>query len=683
MIPYFLKSATCLALLLVFYHFILEKEKMHTFNRFYLLIGVIVSLIIPFATLTVEVPAISTSGITTFEPTFTTEETLPILVEEKIDYIKYIFGVYAIISILLFFRFGRNLFKIIQKIRLHTQIKLEKASLVLVDDPILPHTFWNFIFINKTDYKNGKIEEELFTHELTHVTQKHTIDVLLIEFLQAIFWINPLFIFLKKAMQLNHEFLADENVINQHKNTFHYQHILVNKAAWNNEYYLASNLNYSLTKKRLKMMTTQSSQTKIWLKKLAVIPLLAGFVFLFAERVEAQENEEITEIVEDVSFKKGDLSETEIYQEYFHSKGLFMFKDKNSKQISKKYNELTIEEKKRIIPPPPLKSKKKIPTQELIEKLKDGKEYAVWIDGKVVKNDVLNNYQASDFSSHFVSFIYKNARSKRFPQEHQAHLETTKYFNDLNKKKAKAFTDYLKDKYQIEEIIEEVPEKGMRKFQSKRGYIDTIPKKTAATELQMKEYQSIVTKRKKTDIFKVKEINKIKEIYTLMSDEQKKSVINVNDFIKTIPILTPKPNWVFTYKRLANRVERTSENRKANLIYFKEIYNTKMSDQERAKVTAPDKISPPPPSPTEEQNNQETQLNKYLKLSENYIGNENRTEKELEEIKKIYALLDVSIKSNFMSPDYISKNLKVLEAKHKIMMKAKQKEKVYKLSEPN
>lgn len=289
MILYILKSASCLALLLFFYHLILEKEKMHNFNRFYLLIGVIVSLIIPFATLTVAVPAISTLQITPFEPTFIVEETSPILVEETIDHTKYILSIYAIISCLLFFRFVRNLFKIIQKIRLHANIKLKKASLVLVDNPILPHTFWNFIFINKTDYKNGKIEEELFTHELTHVTQKHTIDVLLIEFLQAIFWINPLFIFLKKAMQLNHEFLADENVINQHKNTFHYKHILVNKAAWNNEYYLASNLNYSLTKKRLKMMTTQSSKTKIWLKKLAVIPLLAGFIFLFAERVEAQE----------------------------------------------------------------------------------------------------------------------------------------------------------------------------------------------------------------------------------------------------------------------------------------------------------------------------------------------------------------------------------------------------------
>jgi bla regulator protein BlaR1 len=466
MILYILKSASCLALLLFFYHLILEKEKMHNFNRFYLLIGVIVSLIIPFATLTVEVPAISTSEITTFEPTFTTEKTSPILIQETINYTKYIFGLYAIISCLLFFRFGRNLFKIIQKIRLHTQIKLKKASLVLVDDPILPHTFWNFIFINKTDYKNGKIEEELFTHELTHVTQKHTIDVLLIEFLQAIFWINPMFIFLKKAMQLNHEFLADENVINQHKNTFHYQHILVNKAAWNNEYYLASNLNYSLTKKRLKMMTTQSSKTKIWLKKLAVIPLLAGFVFLFAERVEAQEVIEVIE--EDVPFTKTDLSDSKLYKEYYYKNLKIETKDKNGKYISKKYDEFNAEEKARLIPPPPIKREKKVPSKKLISDLKDAKKYAIWIDGKVVKNKILEQYQNSDFGHYFVSFVHNNARSERFPQEYQAHLETTKYFNDLNKKKAKAFTDYLKDKYQIEEIIEEVPEKGVRKFQSKR-----------------------------------------------------------------------------------------------------------------------------------------------------------------------------------------------------------------------
>jgi bla regulator protein BlaR1 len=129
-----------------------------------------------------------------------------------------------------------NLLNILKKIKKNTKKTYQKSILILVDFHILSHTFWNYIFINKSDYENQKIEQELFTHELTHVAQKHTIDVLILEVIQIVFWINPFFILLKKAVQLNHEFLADERVINQHKNTFQYQHLLLNSAAWKNEY---------------------------------------------------------------------------------------------------------------------------------------------------------------------------------------------------------------------------------------------------------------------------------------------------------------------------------------------------------------------------------------------------------------------------------------------------------------
>jgi len=127
--------------------------------------------------------------------------------------------------------------------------------LILVEEKILPHTFLNYIFINKNDYENRKIEGELFTHELTHVRQKHTLDVLFIEILKTIFWFNPLLIFYKKAIQLNHEFLADEKVVTSYKNVPFYQSLLLEKASWNSNFYLASNLNFLVTKKRLIMMT--------------------------------------------------------------------------------------------------------------------------------------------------------------------------------------------------------------------------------------------------------------------------------------------------------------------------------------------------------------------------------------------------------------------------------------------
>jgi beta-lactamase regulating signal transducer with metallopeptidase domain len=298
MIIYILKSATCLTLLLAFYHLVLEKEKMHVFNRFYLLGSVLFSFLAPLYIIYIDAtPVISETIQTTSEINLTDFTPIEIIEEKTINYTQIFIGTYILISFILLMRFGKNIFNLLSKIRGNTKINYQNAKLVLVDDHILPHTFWNYIFINKSDYENQKIEQELFTHELTHVTQKHTIDVLILEVIQIVFWINPFFILLKKAVQLNHEFLADERVIKQHKNTFQYQYLLLNKAAWKNDYYLASNLNYSLTKKRLLMMTTQSSHTKILLKKLAVVPLLAGFIFLFAERVEAKNTDSISDSV--------------------------------------------------------------------------------------------------------------------------------------------------------------------------------------------------------------------------------------------------------------------------------------------------------------------------------------------------------------------------------------------------
>ncbi|QTE22062.1 M56 family metallopeptidase [Polaribacter cellanae] len=558
MIIYLLKSATCLALLLFFYHFVLEKEKMHNFNRFYLLGSVLFSFLAPLITFTTYVKSIVNTVPTTMEDSFFVENTTPILIEERIDYSQIILGIYLFICAILLYRFVRNLYKIIKKIHENEKVKQGKATLVLVEDKILPHTFWNFIFINKTDYKNGKIEAELFTHELTHVTQKHTFDVLFIELLQAVFWVNPLFIFLKKAIQLNHEFLADEKVINQYKNPFQYQHLLLNKAAWNNEYYLASNLNYSLTKKRLEMMTTKSSHTKILLKKLAVIPLIAGFIFLFAERVEAQEKQDNIETVHEQPNNQEKLSDSEIYKKYVYKNLRIIRKDKNGNKISKTYDELSAIEKTRLTPPPPLKLKKIVPSPKQFEALKDKTKYAVWIDGKIVDNSVLNNYKHTDFARYSNGHVYKNARSKRFPQENQANLETTKYFEAQNKKRVEKFQKYLKDEYNVEEIVE---------TPKKKEYIDSpIP-----TNKSSKQSIGTVTNIQ----LKIKDVNALKISYP-NSDSIK---FNANWFI-TID----NNRYYYTFDK-NERIARYYKNGKLVNLDIEREYNKKHTNFEKLKNT--------------------------------------------------------------------------------------------------
>lgn len=394
MVTYFIKSGICLALLLAFYHLILEREKMHQFNRFYLLGSLLFSFVAPLykihTTVTAKMIPMALDNSSVVQVATPNEE---------IDYAQFLLVVYAIVAMVLMFRFTKNLVSIYLKIQKHQKIKKGKAFLVLVDDMISPHTFLNYIFINKEEYNANKIETELYTHELTHALQKHTFDILLIEFLQAIFWINPAFIFLKKAVKLNHEFLADSKVITTHNNTTKYQYLLLNRATWNNEYYLASNLNYLLTKKRLLMMTKQSSRTKVLLKQLAVIPVLAGFTILFAERVEAYENinddlnselsllKNVTERAVNVNNLKHGINNNRkaiINNDSIpknkrivnHKNKTFTYTTKEGKTVSKKISELTKEEKKMLPPPPPktksLVIKKTKPSTQAIDDNKTG-----------------------------------------------------------------------------------------------------------------------------------------------------------------------------------------------------------------------------------------------------------------------------------------------------------------------
>ena len=196
MIDFLLKSTISLTVFLGFYHLVLEREKMHRFNRFCLLFTIIISFVIPF--LTFEIIKI-VPVVQNIEPlnTLITSSEIPeneiqgnnVPIEEKINFIAIVlWSLYSIISLLLLIRFGKNIWKLILKSKSNPIVKYKNANLVLVEEKTLPHTFLNSIFINFDDYNNRNIEDELYTHELVHVTQKHTLDILFIEFLKVVFW---------------------------------------------------------------------------------------------------------------------------------------------------------------------------------------------------------------------------------------------------------------------------------------------------------------------------------------------------------------------------------------------------------------------------------------------------------------------------------------------------------------
>jgi hypothetical protein len=342
MIDFIIKSTLSLSVLLAVYHILLEKEKIHQFNRFYLLFSLVFSFSIPFITIEVVQESISPLiGKATIKPG---EPTIAVIEDSMNYWLVSLWGIYAIVSSVLITRFIRNIRKLTSRIKSNPVIDYKNSKLVLLKEKILPHTFLDTIFINETDYHNRKIEAELYTHELIHVTQKHTLDILFIETLKMLFWFNPIFIFYKKAIQLNHEFLADEKVVKSYNNVPFYQNLLLSVANANSNYYMASNLNYSITKKRLIMMTKTTSASRSMLKKLVLIPLFTSIVFLScAKKVEKEESAQ----------SPTELKTPSSGMEKYFEETTFRIKDENGTTIAnKKFNELTTEEKENVPPPP-------------------------------------------------------------------------------------------------------------------------------------------------------------------------------------------------------------------------------------------------------------------------------------------------------------------------------------------
>jgi bla regulator protein BlaR1 len=451
MILYIFKSILCLAVLLLVYLVFLEKEKMHRFNRWYLLGSIVFACLVPLVSFEVKGQSLPILQDNYFEVITTgnsaaTSPAVPI--KENTNYlIPALLIIYGLITSLLLIRFITNIYRLLSRAATNKVIMYRGARLILLKEKIASHSFLNNIFISEEDYADHSIEEELITHELTHVREKHSWDVMFIELLQTIFWFNPLFLFYKKAIQLNHEYLADDAVIKTYENVPAYQYLLLEKASCNNQTYLTSNFNFSVTKKRLVMMTRTTNRARAILKKLAVLPLLACALFLFSSKIAVAlgipQDKPVTKHQgtpmahpaylspqdKKMPFTKEGIS-TQLMDEfnsivnkyvYVNEKGLRNFKkgaitttERNRletifKQMSREQQASTkIGFTKRMDPWAKITA-----TDEQFEKWKDETKYGVWIDGKKVKNEELNKYKASDFSHYFASNLAYTEKMKK------------------------------------------------------------------------------------------------------------------------------------------------------------------------------------------------------------------------------------------------------------------------------
>jgi len=283
---YILKSAACLAIFFLFYKAVLENSTLHTIKRVFLLASLVGSLLIPLITFTETI--IVEPVVAKFTESFVIPSTEPFInTPEPINYTPYIlWSIYALGILFFSFRFIKNLFFLVQKIKKNSVFKEKSIWYVLLQLPVTPHSFFNYIFFDKEAYEAGKIPNEVIVHEQAHVTQKHSWDILFFEIFQIVFWFNPLLYFFKRSIKLNHEFLADRTVLNTGAPLASYQNILLDFSSRSSVPAMAHSINYSSIKKRFNVMKTHTSQRAAWLKGLLIIPLVSVLIYGFSSTQE-------------------------------------------------------------------------------------------------------------------------------------------------------------------------------------------------------------------------------------------------------------------------------------------------------------------------------------------------------------------------------------------------------------
>ncbi|MEO3404106.1 M56 family metallopeptidase [Mucilaginibacter sp. CAU 1740] len=476
MITTLLKFVACSGILLLVYHLMLKSKAIYRFNRFFLLASVVFALLVPFVTVKVHqnvvevVAPVKEQVVVISEAVEQTISTPDVKVETPVNYGYAItLGVYCLVTGMLLFRFAKNIYHISQTAKRNVNIKYKQGYIVLIKQQLTPHTFFNRIFLNEEDYYHDKITDQVFQHELAHARQWHSADVVFIELVQVFCWFSPFVPFYKKAIQLNHEFLADEAVLQGDADVTSYQYQLLNSAGSLSGLSVASQFNYSLTKKRLIMMTRKTSTLSAVLSKAAIFTVMAAAFIVFCNAVDvslpkqvADLKKALTNVVQDTTrqdtfpkviatkypeypYSKEGVSE-QLLNEYHtmvdkqivwynaHKFGPVLGAD--TARLRTIYSHMSKEQQKeqrlvfQYVGMPLAPSR---PTAALFQSFKNERQYGVWLNDKHINNSELDKYKASDIGQYFISRLAKTAINYN-KYKYQVNLATVDYYKEYCKK---------------------------------------------------------------------------------------------------------------------------------------------------------------------------------------------------------------------------------------------------------
>lgn len=287
---YLLQVVIASGILYLYYHIALRNKKFHQYNRFYLLGAVVISVLIPFLNIPVYFTQEQTQSsfvlqtLTVISAPEMGQEVkaavTEIAVRKMVDPATLLYYAYALLALLALVKIILSLLRISRLKKNNPVERIDRIYFINTTEPGTPFSFFHWLFWNKNIELRSEKGEQIFRHELFHIQQKHSIDLLLMELLTVVFWINPFFYLMKKELRAIHEFLADQFAVNKTDKWDYAETLLMQTLQ--TKHSLVNPFFHNQIKRRIAMITDSEKTRFRYLRKLLVLPLAVLITGLFA-----------------------------------------------------------------------------------------------------------------------------------------------------------------------------------------------------------------------------------------------------------------------------------------------------------------------------------------------------------------------------------------------------------------
>ena len=292
MLNYAIQVGICWSIFLLLYGLFLRGETFFRLNRWYLLGTLVLGLLIPVLDLPWQpVDEVEGEGLQYFlEPVTVTVQQLEYTVEAisvqptaerpafwfRILPLAYLLG-----AVFFLLRMGWGFG---QLYRLYQRSVVEPRRgyvLVRTSETHSPFSFFRYLFWSRSLRLAAEEENYVLQHELAHLRQYHSLDIVLLELLGILFWFLPPIYYYKTALRNVHEYLADAAVYDTAPKK-QYGQLLLKQAQSGQHPALAHSIFHSQLKQRIIMMTKNTSSRIALVKYLGLLPLAAFLLLAFS-----------------------------------------------------------------------------------------------------------------------------------------------------------------------------------------------------------------------------------------------------------------------------------------------------------------------------------------------------------------------------------------------------------------